>query len=859
MAKVLEPPIVQNRLLPTLAHSQASYGIPEVKTMTLLAIFFVCIVVAGQAWTTDTLAQETVTPEKLMEQGQSAYQQGAFTQALQYWTEAGRRYERDGKTREQIKAQVNLTQALYQTGHYKEAGSILVDSGKLADRIGDPLLKAIVEGRLGSVLFALGDNEQALHAIEEGLASARALDNSALAATMLNDQGNILTADGRYSSAVAAYTESSILAKASHQPALTTIALINAGRATIQEGSLTTAKARLDIAAQEIVSMPDSFEKANAWLSLGDAYEDMFRPRPTDVSSRTDMRRTLLAAKSSRGAELLPGAVPPAQPPGATETPSKEPPSPKGPGAPPSVLEKQADIGETALRQAAEAYWNAIQVATKIGDARNESYGWGYLGHLYEMQHRTDEALDLTRRALLSAQQVSSPESLYRWHWQTARLLRSKGQINDAMAAYQRAIETLQPIRSEFMVGGQNRRFSFRETTGNLFFELSDLLLQRASSTPDLPARQQLLGQAQDTVELYKAAEMQDYFRDECVATARSTSTAVAQESKSTAIVYPIILADRMELLVSMPSGLKQFIVPVTGEELTEEIRAFRLGLEDRSNNAYRPHAQKLYQWLVRPMEADLTTAHITTLVFVPDGPLRTIPMAPLHDGTKFLIERYAVATTPGLTLTDPRPLNRKQIRLFSMGLTESVQGFPALPYVGDELKAVQAIYGGKQVVNEEFRAGKVEHDLSEQPYNMIHIASHGKVESDVTKSFVLTFDDRITMDRLSHLVGLFELRTVPLELLTLSACETAAGDDRAALGLAGMAIKAGAKSALATLWFIDDEATAELIAEFYKNLQDPDASKAVALQQAQLTLLKNPERAHPGLWAPFLLINNWL
>jgi len=103
------------------------------------------------------------------------------------------------------------------------------------------------------------------------------------------------------------------------------------------------------------------------------------------------------------------------------------------------------------------------------------------------------------------------------------------------------------------------------------------------------------------------------------------------------------------------------------------------------------------------------------------------------------------------------------------------------------------------------------------------------------------------------------EMRTVPLELLTLSACETAAGDDRAALGLAGMAIKAGAKSALATLWFIDDEATAELITEFYKNLQDPATSKAMALQQAQLTLLKNPERAHPGLWAPFLLINNWL
>jgi CHAT domain-containing protein/predicted negative regulator of RcsB-dependent stress response len=817
------------------------------KTITLMAFLCSCLLMANQAWA-PALAQETVDPEKLMEQGQSAYQQGAFAQALQFWTEAGQGYERDGKTREQIKAQVNLTQALYHTGRYKEAGSILVDSGKEADRIGDQLLKAVVQGRLGSVLFALDNNEKALRAIEEALASARVLDNSALVATLLNDQGNILTADGRYSSALAAYTESSILAKASHQPALATIALINAGRATIQEGSLDTAKARLDIAAQEIASMPDSFDKANAWLSLGDAYEESVHPRIGDVSASNVMQRTLLAAKGSRGVELLPG-TPSAQGPAATTPPSDGQPSQQSPSRVPAL----------PLRQAAGAYWNAIQVATKIGDSRNESYGWGYLGHLYETQHRTDEALDLTRRALLAAQQVNAPESQYRWQWQTARLLRSKGQINEAMAAYQRAIETLQPIRSEFMVGGQNRRFSFRETTGNLFFELSDLLLQRASSTPDLAARQYFLVQAQDTVELYKAAELQDYFRDECVATARSTSTAVAQESKSTAIVYPIILADRMELLVSMPAGLKQFIVPVTGEQLTEEVRAFRLGLEDRSNDSYRPHAQKLFQWLIHPMEPDLLTAHITTLVFVPDGPLRTIPMAPLHDGTKFLIERFAVATTPGLTLTDPRPLNRNQIRLLSMGLTKAVQGFPALPYVDTELKAVQAIYGGKQLLNEEFRVGEIERDLSEQPYSVIHIASHGKVERDVTKSFLLTFDDRITMDRLSHLVGLFEMRTIPLELLTLSACETAAGDDRAALGLAGMAIKAGAKSALATLWFIDDEATAQLITEFYKGLQDPATSKAVALQQAQLTLLENPERAHPSLWAPFLLINNWL
>ena len=141
----------------------------------------------------------------------------------------------------------------------------------------------------------------------------------------------------------------------------------------------------------------------------------------------------------------------------------------------------------------------------------------------------------------------------------------------------------------------------------------------------------------------------------------------------------------------------------------------------------------------------------------------------------------------------------------------------------------------------------------------MVHIASHGVVENDVNKSFLLAYDDKITMNRLSQLVGLLQYRQTPLELLTLSACETAIGDDRAALGLAGVAVKAGARSALATLWFIDDKATSELVDEFYRQLRDPSVTKAVALQRAQLMILNEPGYGHPSFWAPFLLISNWM
>ena len=111
-------------------------------------------------------------------------------------------------------------------------------------------------------------------------------------------------------------------------------------------------------------------------------------------------------------------------------------------------------------------------------------------------------------------------------------------------------------------------------------------------------------------------------------------------------------------------------------------MRELRRKLEKRTTREYLPHAQKLYDWLIRPLEADLTTFPIDTLVFVPDGALRTIPMAALHDGKQFLIAKYAVGITPSLNLSDPRPIKREGMKVLAVGVTEAVQGFPALPNV---------------------------------------------------------------------------------------------------------------------------------------------------------------------------------
>jgi CHAT domain-containing protein len=481
------------------------------------------------------------------------------------------------------------------------------------------------------------------------------------------------------------------------------------------------------------------------------------------------------------------------------------------------------------------------------------------LGHLYETEHRYDEGLQLTRRAIFSAQAANAPESLYRWEWQLGRLLADTGKLDEAIAAYYRAGDVLKPIRPEVASTLSGDSLSGEESIRPLFFEQADLLFQRATLTADEKTAQEYLRHARDAIESYKAAELRDYFRDQCVDALQAKLTKLDTISPTTAVIYPIVFSDRTELLASFSSGMLRYSVPITSEALTKEVRLFRRTVEKRTTLEYLSHSQQLYDWLIRPLESELIRHKIETLVFVPDGALRTIPFSALHDGTSFLIQKYAIAMTPGLYLTDPRPLNLQKVRTLAGGLTTSVQGFPSLPYVAEEVESIRTLFQADQLINNEFRTGLLEQELRESRYGILHIATHGQFSTDANDSFLLTFDGKLTMSKLDQLIGLFRYRQDPLELLTLSACQTAVGDDRAALGLAGVAIKAGARSALATLWFINDEASAELISEFYRQLRDPSVSKAVAIQRAQIKLLGDRVYEHPAYWSPFLLLNNWL
>jgi CHAT domain-containing protein len=498
----------------------------------------------------------------------------------------------------------------------------------------------------------------------------------------------------------------------------------------------------------------------------------------------------------------------------------------------------------------------AAASARQLGDHRSLSYALGYRGAMDEASNKLQSALAFSHQAAREAQLADAPESLYRWEWQAGRILRRLGDEDGALAAYRVAVGTLEKIRQDLSAGG---RTSFRTQAGPIYTELADLLLRRAEHAATPTAAQADLRAARQTVEALKGAELEDYFQDDCVAALKSKTRGIDTLAAGTAALYPIILPDRLAILVSLPDGMRQYSSPVSAQTLAIATHALRQNLENRTTRAYLQYARLLYDWVVRPAEADLERANIKTLVFVPDGVLRLIPLSTLNDGELPLIAHYAVATSPGLTLTDPRPLDGVAPKMLLAGLSESVQGFPALPGVRKELAGIAALHGATVLEDKTFQTGNFKRALALRPYSIVHVASHGVFGPSAQDTFVLTHDGRINLNQLEALLGSTTYRDQPVELLTLSACETAASDDRSALGLAGVAVKAGARSALATLWSVNDTAAARLVDSFYRKLDQPGKNKAEALREAQLALMADPRFRHPYYWAPFLLIGNWL
>jgi CHAT domain-containing protein len=351
------------------------------------------------------------------------------------------------------------------------------------------------------------------------------------------------------------------------------------------------------------------------------------------------------------------------------------------------------------------------------------------------------------------------------------------------------------------------------------------------------------------------------------------------------ALIYAVPTPNSLELLLVAPGGppIHRRVGGANRDALTATTKAFRHEVTDPTSTpaAYLPSAQALYQWMIAPLEPDLKARGINSLVFCLGKGLRSLPLAALQDGQRFLVEKYSLSIIPAFNLLDTRFFRLQNARVLAMGASE-FKDKSALPGVPLELsEVVHSLGKGERWLNQDFTLANLKVRRDAYPFEIVHFATHAKfLPGDVSQSYIQFWDSQLKQDQFK----LLGLRSPTVQLLVLSACQTALGDAQAELGFAGLAVQSGSKAALASLWAVSDTGTLTLMSEFYRQL--PSASiKADALRKTQIAMLKGrlnlraaaPPRlsragqpppsvnnaseevdyTHPYYWSAFTLVGN--
>jgi len=451
------------------------------------------------------------------------------------------------------------------------------------------------------------------------------------------------------------------------------------------------------------------------------------------------------------------------------------------------------------------------------------------------LKHLGKNSIRLTKKALFLAQNY--PQLSFLIEYQLANLYLKNSQKRKAKKALYRAKARLEGIKQELFVG-------FRESKDRFYDEIKPiytLLIEIALNEINEQNREEKLKEIISIAEEMKRSEVDSMFLDECLSSARKELTLRDNEK----IFYIITLKDKILVMLKSNNSIEYRVK--SKNDFEKLLFDYRVNLQSRNHNRFLENAKESYNILIKEFEPYLKD--VKTLAFVLDGKLRLIPPSTIFDGKKFLIERFNITNLLTIDLTDNSPLQKHKI--FLGGISKAIDGFSPLTNVPKELGAIAKNYNFSVNLDENFTQNSIKNAIEKSDYNIIHFATHGLFTGEVDSTFLLTFNQNLTLDSLSSII-----KDKNIDLLTLSACQSAIGDERSSLGLAGSSLKAGSKSAIASLWFVDDEATAILIDKFYQYLQSN--SKALALRKAKLDLLSTKRFWHPSYWSAFILIGNW-
>ena len=847
----------------------------------LLTFFFVTVAIPAIA--TNTGEQPVISQAQskdasgLLVKGKTAYEAGRFTEAARYWQQATQQYQKVQNAPYEALSSNYLALAYQELGQWQEAQTNLDRSLELLQNYTPSkkemhnisAITAQVLNTQGSLQLAMGQAQLALDSWQQAqqyyrqekddvglfgskINQAQALQqlglyrrsqkmleqlqndlitegDPALKALGLRSLGNALQITGNLKESQKILEESLEITRSLNNPEATSATLFSLGNvaraskhpedaiAFYQQAAATTSHLLTKIESNlNQIALLGSQEQ---WQTIEDLVSDLQKdiaglaPSRRAIYARVNLAKNLIELEDQNS----------------------------------SFLQYENYISDLLKQTVAEA--------TELNDFRGQSYVLGTEGHWYEEQQQYVLAQQATEKALNLAIDINAPDIAYQWQWQLGRLQKQQGNRENAIASLTQAVATLQDIRGDLVATNTDVQYSFRESVEPIYRSLVGLLLE------DNPNQTNLI-QAREVIESLQLAELENYFREACI---DAEPKQIDRIDSHAAVIYPIILPDRLAVIVSIPNiPLSYYEQQIAEEDIEATLDKLLQSLNPIYSNKKRLEiSQQVYKWTIEPIEAKLAQHDIETLVFVLDGSLRNLPMAALYDGEQYLIEKYRVALTPGLQLLEPKAFDNQNLQAVVAGLSESNQGFSALPGVKTEVTEISQNIPSQLLLNQEFTNASLQEQIKETPSPLVHLATHGQFSSNPEETFIVTWNDQIKVKEFEDLLRVREenINAKPIELLVMSACQTATGDKRAALGIAGVAVRSGARSTLATLWSVKDNSTVVLMDEFYKHLAQPDSSmtKAEALRQAQVSLIHSTDFEHPFYWAPFILVGNWL
>ena len=806
-------------------------------------------------------------PDSPEQQAQHLYETGQYQEAIPLLEQIISNYTDSGDLIGEINSLVNLALVYQSLGDLDQAKQTLSQGFSQLEKLPNPKERQQLQAQIlevqGQVYLSLGQGEKALDTWQQTSAIYQEIGDLTRLTESQIYQVQALRVLGLYNQATKTLTEIQETLQNQPDTALKSTALQYLGDVLRRVGKFKDSKAILQQSLAIAENLPDQTLIADNLISLGNTarlkgdtaeaiefYQRVVKESPLPDSKIQGQLNQLSIVIANQEWSQARGLLPAIDNTLTNLSLSK------------TAINARINLAKTLLKSTtslktpkdiATYLADAIKLARDLGDKRAEAEAIGNLGRLYEYNQRLEEAEDLTEKALLIAQEIQAPDLAYQWQWQLGRILNLKQDKTGAIAAYAQSVQTLKSIRSDLVAISSDIQFGFRESVEPVYRELVGLLLEPNAS-------QENLKQARDVIESLQLAELDNFFRDACL---DAKPVNIDEIDSNAAIFYTIILPDRLEVIVTLPGQpLRQITTNLPQPEIEKLVASVKTNITSPWRVLRKDNLQTIHDWLIGPIQAELAKSNIFTLVFIPDGALRNLPMSVLYDGEDYLIENYNIALAPSLQLIDPQANVRENVSVLTAGVTEIRPHRPklgSLPGVKVELENIKGQIPSLILLNEFFTESNFNTEVNTSSYEIVHLATHGVFSSVAEETFLLTWDDVINLNELNTLISADQKQENPIELLVLSACETAAGDSRAALGLAGIAVRGGARSTIASLWTVNDLATTELMTRFYQRLARGQVTKAEALREAQQELLQSEAFNHPIYWSAFILLGNWL